>query len=140
MSDNLKLFKNDKDIIIECLTERIKDLEFTNSNNKETIKSLQSKLYFFDKYSKDMIEFKHFLKWKDKINNIISSYQNIDFEVLNDEFADACQNKDIDKMCYVWEKYMKVNVLDLLSIIEDKDLEIERLTNENEELREELEG
>lgn len=140
MSDNLKLFKNDKDIIIECLTERIKDLEFTNSNNKETIKSLQSKLNFFDKYSKRMTEFKHFLKWKDKINNIISSYQNIDFEVLNDEFADACQNKDIDKMCYVWEKYMKVNVLDLLSIIEDKDLEIERLTNENEELREELEG
>ena len=139
MENNLKLFKNDKDIIIESLVERTKDLSFLNEKLKKRIEDLKVQINFFDKYSKELSNFKHYLKWKEKTNNMIENIQYIDIEVLNDGFNKAIIDKDIDKIICIWEQYMKIPVCDLIDIIHDKDLEIERLNIENEELKNELE-
>lgn len=135
MSDDLKLFQDDKDIMIECLTERVKDLTFMNFQQETQIENLKQYVSFFEKYSNQLSDFKHYLKWKEKINSNIENNIYINTETLNDDFRQAFIDKDIDKMMDIWERYRKIYVRDLLWMLEDKDVEIEELTQENDELK-----
>lgn len=129
MSNQFKLFKDNKDIIIECLTQRITDLEHQLSVSKASYDALIDNLSFYEKYSKDLIGFEHYKLWKESVDNLEVCED--DVENLDMDFKEACKNNDIEKIISLWERHNIPKVLELMAIIEDLMIQISEMDDYN---------
>ena len=134
---NLKLIKLPSDIIIETLTKRIQDLEHDLTFSKLETKMVRQDLEYYKQMSNQNEQFKYYLLFKDKLEELCN--EDIDIETLIFNFTQAYKEKDINTMSDIFEKVCKYQSPELLATIYEQQQEIIDLNSEIDELKQELE-
>lgn len=136
--NNLKLLETTNDIVIESLKELITDLQIRNKFKDNQIKLLKDELQHFYKYSEFQSEFKCYLIYKKKLEDVLDSqeYDNLNIEDIQFEWNLAVKDKDIRKMEELFDKLIKYQSPELLGIIEEQNQEIIDLKDELEDYKE----
>lgn len=137
---NLKMFEEDKDIIIESLSNTIKFLRCKNKSLESINKELQGNIKQFESYISNQMGFTAYLKFKQYVEDISKNIDSEDYDdtELSYEFDLALIENDKEKLKDLFNKAMSNKSIELVAMIKMRNEEIEDLEQEIKELKESI--
>lgn len=137
---NLKMFEEDKDIIIESLSNTIRFLRCKNKSLESINKELQGNIKQFESYISNQMGFTAYLKFKQYVEDISKNIDSEDYDdtELSYEFDLALIENDKEKLKDLFNKAMSNKSIELVAMIKMRNEEIEDLEQEIKELKESI--
>lgn len=135
---NLKMFEEDKDIIIESLSNTIRFLRCKNKSLESINKELQGDIKQFESYINNQRGFTSYLKFKQYVEDMSKDIDSEDYDdtELSYEFDLALIENDKEKLKDLFNKAMSNKSIELVAMIKMRNEEIEDLEQEIKELKE----
>lgn len=135
---NLKMFEEDKDIIIESLSNTIRFLRCKNKSLESINKELQGNIKQFESYISNQRGFTSYLKFKQYVEDMSKDIDSEDYDdtELSYEFDLALIENDKEKLKDLFNKAMSNKSIELVAMIKMRNEEIEDLEQEIKELKE----